>query len=58
MTDKGCGAGGLGVIMTLILGEGESHKKIHSVLWASVGSKHKGGAGPPGPSPRSATDND
>ena len=47
----------MGVIMILILGEGGSHKKIYSALWASFGSKNKG-AGPPGPSPRSATDND
>ena len=35
--------------------EGQSPKKIFSALWASVWSKNKGGTGPPGPSPGSAS---
>ena len=38
-----------------IRGDGAVSKKIFSALWASVWSKNKGGPGPPGPSPGSAT---
>ena len=36
-------------------GGGASPKKMFSALRVSVWSKNKGGAGPPGPSPGSAT---
>ena len=46
--------------MTLILGEGGLIKKFIQPLGPQLGLKISGagGAGPPGPSPRSATDND
>lgn len=50
--------GGWGVIMTLILGEGGLIKKFIQPLGPQLGLKISGGAGPPGSSPRSTTDND
>lgn len=46
------------VIMTLILGEGGLIKKFIQPLGPQLGLKISGGAGPPGSSPRSTTDND
>ena len=55
MPDPDLEVGGEGRSSSLLESGGGGSPKFFSALWASVWSKNKGGLGPPGPSPGSAT---